>query len=114
MPDRWFGYEAADVVVLTTGSQTFINSLNDDSAAPQRKALAEWVRRGGKLIVSVGANRQIAAEVLDKMPLPDFDKMPLINCTVEGSATVPVADNLAHWLAADGHVTPAKNSKSPG
>ena len=109
MPDRWFGYEAADVVVLATGSQTFINSLNDESAAPQRKALAEWVRRGGKLIVSVGANRQIAAEVLDKMPLPDFDKMPLLNCAIEGSATVPDAANLAHWLAPDGRVPVLKN-----
>ena len=109
MPDRWFGYEAADVVVLATGSQTFITSLNEDAAAPQRKALAEWVRRGGKLIVSVGANRQLAAEVLDKMPLPDFDKMPLIHCGIEGSATVPDAANLARWLAGNEHVPELHN-----
>jgi hypothetical protein len=105
MPDLWFGYEAADVVILVTRDEKFINDLNSDNGAPRRKALAEWVRRGGKLIVSVGPSVEhasVVAQVLDKMPLADFDKMPLINCRIEGSAICPETTNLARWAAAGG------------
>jgi hypothetical protein len=104
MPDLWFGYEAADVVILVTRDEKFINDLNSDNGAPRRKALAEWVRRGGTLIVSVGLSPEhasVVAQVLDKMPLPDFDKMPLINCRIEGSAICPETTNLARWAAAN-------------
>ncbi len=110
MPDRWYGYDAADVVVLSTGSEAFVKSLLDDESAPQRRrALAEWVRRGGKLIVSVGANRQLAADLLDRMPLGDADRMPLFDCRIDGSVTCPETASLAHWLAADGRARPLDN-----
>jgi hypothetical protein len=111
MPDRWFGYQAADVVILSTGSEAFVGSLKNDPSAPERRqALAEWVRRGGRLIVSVGANRQVAADVLDQMPLPGADKMPLIDCALEGPEWVcPQASNLSRWLAPDGHVKAPEN-----
>jgi hypothetical protein len=105
MPDLWFGYEATDVVILVTRDEKFINDLNSDNGAPRRKALAEWVRRGGKLIVSVGPSVEhasVVAQVLDKMPLPDSDKMPLINCRIDGSAICPETVNLARWAAANG------------
>ena len=36
MPDLWFGYEAADVVILVTRNEKFINDLNSDNGpAPQ-------------------------------------------------------------------------------
>ena len=37
MPDLWFGYEAADVVILVTRDESFINYLNSDRrrSAPQ-------------------------------------------------------------------------------
>lgn len=59
MPDQWFGYEGADLVVLPTGGPRaeFIADLfNSDNPAfaRKRRALFEWVRRGGKLVVSVG------------------------------------------------------------
>jgi hypothetical protein len=61
MPDQWFGYQAVDLVVLGTGSSPpdFLADLFDDARAAQfrdrRDALLEWVRRGGKLVVSVGS-----------------------------------------------------------
>jgi hypothetical protein len=97
-------------VILVTRDEKFINDLNSDNGAPRRKALAEWVRRGGKLIVSVGPSPEhasVVAQVLDKMPLPDFDKMPLINCRIEGSAVCPETTNLARWAAANGPVPQA-------
>lgn len=65
MPDQWFGYEGADLVVLPTGGPTpeFISRLfnsSDPTVGRKRRALFEWVRRGGKLVVSAGDR---AAEV---------------------------------------------------
>ncbi|MGL4419116.1 MAG: hypothetical protein ACRCZF_00495, partial [Gemmataceae bacterium] len=65
LPDQWFGYEAADVVVLTTGAvdNNFLNKLfADPNSRPRLDALLEWVRRGGKLIVSVGSNAQLVSQ----------------------------------------------------
>jgi hypothetical protein len=90
LPDRWYGYDAIDIVVLTTASDSFVRALSDPAAAPRRRALGEWVRRGGKLIVSVGRNRQQVADLLDQIPLSEFDKQPLINCKIDG-AIVPKA-----------------------
>lgn len=73
LPDRWFGYGAADVVVLTTGKLEFVSALasGDDAgeAGRRRAALQEWVRRGGQLVLSVGTNTQAANELLRKMPV---------------------------------------------
>ena len=71
MPDHWFGYEAADLIVLPTGNTpiAFLQELFDaDKSRPytnRREALLEWVRRGGSLLISVGKKsndlRQMAA-----------------------------------------------------
>ena len=61
MPDQWFGYSAADLVVLTTGSapENFVAELFDQEQSipfqAQRTALLEWVRRGGHLVISLGS-----------------------------------------------------------
>lgn len=55
MPDQWFGYQAVDMMILTTAADPkFWSDLAGDTA--RRAALREWVARGGRLIVSVGAN----------------------------------------------------------
>lgn len=62
MPDQWFGYAAADLVVLATGSapNDFLQDLFDPQRsapfAAKREALFEWVRRGGRLVVGIGSN----------------------------------------------------------
>ncbi len=57
LPDHWIGYAAADVMVLQTGAD---RAFWEVLAAPQhdrrRRAIAEWVRRGGRLIVGLGTN----------------------------------------------------------
>ena len=65
LPDRWYGYEAADLVVLATGAASVQNFLaplfTDPQHKPRLDALLEWVRRGGRLVVSVGQNASFAA-----------------------------------------------------
>ena len=69
LPDQWFGYEAADLVVLTTGtgSDEFLRRLFGDQVSAsdraKRAALLEWVRRGGRVVVSVGSNAGLVAQL---------------------------------------------------
>jgi hypothetical protein len=83
MPDQWFGYQAADLVVLATGSAEgeFLDELFDrEKSVPfkdHRDALLEWVRRGGKLVVSVGSNAsKLAQSELFQALLPARIKDP--------------------------------------
>jgi len=93
MPDQWFGYEAADVIVLATGNQKFVTDLLEDQTG-RREALLEWVRRGGRIILSVGSNHQTVARLLQ-------DKLPLLACTIERSLRPKQATALQGWLGND-------------
>ncbi|CAN5321964.1 hypothetical protein BH11PLA2_BH11PLA2_00730 [soil metagenome] len=64
MPDQWFGYEAVDLAILCTGTDDkFLSALFGDPANKTRlDALMEWVRRGGKLVISVGRNANIVSQ----------------------------------------------------
>ena len=65
LPDQWFGYDTADLVVLSTTSGEFFESLfgatASASAKTKRAALLEWVRRGGRIVVTVGANAPLVS-----------------------------------------------------
>lgn len=70
LPDQWFGYDGVDLVLLTTGDANpdLLAKLFAPEATPdvrKRAALLEWVRRGGRLVVSVGAK----ADAVAKLPL---------------------------------------------
>jgi hypothetical protein len=68
LPTRWFGYAGIDLLVLTTGSRDFVESLLHDRDHRQ-EALGEWVRRGGRLVVSCGRNQDMLPELLARMQL---------------------------------------------
>jgi len=55
LPARWFGYHTIDLAILSTTNDEFLNGLLNDPA--RRTALIEWVRRGGKLLISVASNQ---------------------------------------------------------
>jgi hypothetical protein len=106
LPDRWLGYQAVDVVVLATGSETFVSRLLEDGEAARRNALLEWVRRGGRLVVSVGRNQQLVARLLDK------GRMPLLDCKITGATKLDSLPTLsAQWCGRAPHQAPLQGVK---
>ncbi len=51
LPDDWRGFDSIDTLVLLTGREAFLDQLTE----PRRDALRQWVRLGGRLLLSVGA-----------------------------------------------------------
>jgi len=92
MPDRWFGYDSVDVIVITTSSNKFVEQLLEMNEA-RRDALLDWVRRGGRLVLSVGRNQQSVAKWLEKVPLVDGNLQSII--------ARPSLPNLQMWCSAD-------------
>jgi hypothetical protein len=92
MPDRWFGYEAVDVIVITTSNDTFIQQLLSMDKA-RRDALLDWVRRGGRLVLSVGRNQPSVAKWLENVPLVDG--------IFQGKIMRPSLPNFQSWCGAD-------------
>lgn len=98
LPDRWIGYDSVDLAILATGSaqNEFLTELfGSPDAEPRRAALLEWVRRGGKLLITVGANSQILSQY------PIFNELlPVPFVTDEPSRAV--ADLTLNWQAPGG------------
>jgi hypothetical protein len=63
LPKEWVGYEGADLVVLPTANAEFVDRFLLDSFGQfpagfnlEDTVLPDWVRRGGRLVIFVGAN----------------------------------------------------------
>ena len=69
IPGRWYGYDAARVIVLDTGDREVMSALD----ALRGRALVDWVERGGHLVVAVGANWQV---VRDSVLAPILPGLP--------------------------------------
>ena len=112
LPDKWFGYNSADVVVLTTGDSGFIDGLLSDEV--KRSALFEWVRRGGKLLLSVGKNQGLLA---NREPLKALLPVDLVGISTPKSLRVDFktvsADDLADPLGKN-LIDLTKFEKKPG
>ena len=101
LPDRWFGYDAADLVVLSTSSADFLKQLG----ANEKKlaALREWVSRGGRLVVSVGSNAALVQALQELLPYSidatspsrQVNLLPLYWSARETSQTTTLNGNMA-------------------
>jgi hypothetical protein len=54
LPARWYGYDAAEAVVIDTNDRAAMNAVE----AGRGEALKAWVRGGGHLVVAVASNWQ--------------------------------------------------------
>jgi hypothetical protein len=95
LPENWYGYDAVDVVVLMTDDAEFLKKLAN--APTRRKALVEWVRRGGRLVISVGSKADLVADLLQNMPLPEGDKGQLLDCDIEFNVRRKILPSLNTW-----------------
>jgi hypothetical protein len=68
LPDRWYGFEGIDVVVLASSRPEAFQALRRDS--PQVAALDQWVRLGGRLVLTLG--RQADAVLGERAALAGF------------------------------------------
>lgn len=62
LPNRWFGYDACDIMFLTTGNREFMTALASERDG-RKEAILEWVRKGGRLVISAGKNQDILASI---------------------------------------------------
>lgn len=81
LPDRWYGYDGVDLVLLNTGTAAdLVKAVFGPDASPanvrKREALVEWARRGGRIVTSLGANAPLAAELPALEPLLPFGPTP--------------------------------------
>lgn len=70
LPPQWFGFDGVDTVFLSTSDRDFVIELVNERDG-RKSALIEWVRRGGKLVVSIGKNQDLLAgaqELTDALP----------------------------------------------
>ena len=73
LPTLALGYDGVDLMFLTTGEKEMLDHLNQNT--PRLKAIAEWVRQGGRLVVSCSwANQQFISKLFQspawQPPLP--------------------------------------------
>jgi hypothetical protein len=54
LPEYWWGYEGVETVFLPTGSAGILQQFKP----PQVTALLQWVREGGRLVISSGSQTQ--------------------------------------------------------
>jgi hypothetical protein len=62
IPNRWFALEPVDVIVLVTGNRDSATGLLGEREG-RKEAVADWVRRGGRLIVSVARNQDVVSRL---------------------------------------------------
>jgi len=101
LPTEWFGYDSADLVILHTGhgATAFMDKLFGSGVTPtdqkRRDALIEWVKRGGRLVVTIGENAKEIARwpaLRDLMPVEvsgtrEYEKLGLYWGARESSQT---------------------------
>ncbi|MDR0610022.1 MAG: hypothetical protein LBG58_07930 [Planctomycetaceae bacterium] len=56
LPNQWFGFEAIEMIVLTTTEPQQFENLT--AGSPQIKAIDDWVRLGGKLFFCAGRDSE--------------------------------------------------------
>ncbi|MBX9582204.1 MAG: hypothetical protein K2X87_18010 [Gemmataceae bacterium] len=105
LPQHWIGYDGADLVVLPTGNAEFVGQLSAVRGPPGRRfdPLAEWVRRGGRLVVSAGTSAKLLTD-------PDGLKYLLPDVFRADAPTKTVTQLPVYWAARETSQTTTLNT----
>lgn len=96
LPDHWIGYSAFDLMILSTGDlEKFWTELK--SHPVKQEAILEWVRRGGRALVSVGFNLDLVND------LPLFKE--LLPATLPPGGKKAVPSLTLNWFSVKGNLT---------
>ena len=111
LPDVWFGYQGVDMIFLNTDTAKFLEELNKDAHRPRLKALAQWVRHGGRLVIPVNYATQDALAPVLQAPVwqPIIMVVPPALPGDIGAGAVKRLDALERWAG-----TQAKPFPGPG
>lgn len=93
LPGRWYGYDITRTIVLDTADPEVLKSLEGMRGQP----LVEWVRRGGHLVLSVGANWQ---QLRDSVLAPILPGLPA------GQEALPSLEGLDAFAGSSKQITP--------
>jgi hypothetical protein len=102
LPDQWIGYAGVDLMVIgTAADRGFWEALAAPAHERKRKAIAEWVRRGGRVVVGIGTNPDLLEahkELRDMLPatVPAGGKrtVSVLPCEWVPSRDVPPSDQI--------------------
>ena len=93
LPGRWYGFDSAHAVVIDTESRATVQALD----GLRGQALVDWVKHGGHLVVSVGANWQA---------VHDSVLGPILPAQPSGQERVPSLEALDIFAGAAKPITP--------
>ncbi len=96
LPTRWFGYNPVDLVVLSTGNKDFVDLFLNRSEKARQDALAEWVRRGGRMVITAGRNHDLAKAMLEALQM---QSLPIE--FVAGGMQLPRLAAVENWVPGD-------------
>ncbi len=102
LPVEWCGYEGVDALLISTSNPDLFRKLGPDNA--RIKALDEWIRLGGRLVLCVGAEANVV--LAENAPLAGFAPGRM--------ETIVTRDQTAAWEQFCGSSMPVPQPKGGG
>lgn len=98
LPRHWFGYDGVDLIFLSADNRQLLTKLADQGHVDQLKALVQWVRRGGRLVIPMSKQTQeLVSNLLSKGAWqPPVPIVPPAQ-TAEGFRQPDRLPSVAHW-----------------
>ncbi|MDR2346185.1 MAG: hypothetical protein LBE18_08980 [Planctomycetaceae bacterium] len=96
LPDQWYGYEAIDMIVLTTTEPDQLKNLNVQS--PQICAIDKWIKSGGRMLFCAGRNTELLIKKSDNAELYDSPLTPFLPGKFEKMTDLRKGDLLESFI----------------
>lgn len=110
LPEKWFGYNSIDLMILSTDKREFLTALNQQNNTERLKAIAQWVRRGGRLVVPISAGSQDAVHALLRNEAAWQPPIPVVPPKASAGLQFDHLQSVETW----GHAQKAFKARNPG